>query len=679
MHERDRDRIETPRRSLPWIGGRWIAESLALAAAYALLGGLAWEAPRSPGPASVWSPALYTFASLLALGVVLIRGERLALGVWLGAFALACFTSERASFGVEGDGLPIASLGFAFGSASLTTLAVFLAAYLRRGSADLASLVGARWPESGRTPEWEQTHSRFQAIMDASTQTSIIATDVRGLITVFNAGAERMLGYTAAEMVGKKTPEVIHLAEEIEGHGRILAASLGYEVKGFEVFVELARRGGHDEREWTYVTKQGQRLTVNLTVTSQRDARGRIIGYLGVAVDISASKRAERALHESRDRLELALRNASHGIWQWDIVSGQVALDDHWHSLQGYRPNEAPAQVESWRRSIHPDDRREVFAALERHLKLPDQPFDVQYRCQRKSGDWIWINSRGRVDRWGDDGQPIRMTGTIHDISDRKLSELLLTSRAEELARSNAELEQFAYVASHDLREPLRMVQSFCGLLRDRYRGRLDERADKYIELAVDGAQRMQLLIDDLLEFARVGRSNERRGPVELNEVLGRALANLQVAIDESNARIEATPLPRVEGDEFRLIQLFQNLIGNAIKFRGVDPPQVQIEAEQEGGEWRIAIRDNGIGVAPQHFSRLFTLFQRLHAREDYPGTGIGLALCKRIVEMHGGRIGIESQVGQGTTIHFHLRAEPGVSRSATLVEADAPLEEAVA
>jgi light-regulated signal transduction histidine kinase (bacteriophytochrome) len=244
---------------------------------------------------------------------------------------------------------------------------------------------------------------------------------------------------------------------------------------------------------------------------------------------------------------------------------------------------------------------------------------------------------------------------SVIDISIRKQAEQDFRRSADELARSNAELEQFAYVASHDLREPLRMVQSFCGLLKDRYSDKLDEQANTYINFAVDGATRMQWLVDDLLEFARIGRSNERLESVSLDDVLRQALTNLEAAIVESGATIEFDRLPTIRGDAIRLTQVFQNLIGNAIKFRGASPPAIQVTACREGDAWRITVADNGIGIDPKHFHRLFVVFQRLHTKEEYPGTGIGLALCKRIVELHGGRIWLESQPGRGTSFHFRL------------------------
>jgi signal transduction histidine kinase len=223
------------------------------------------------------------------------------------------------------------------------------------------------------------------------------------------------------------------------------------------------------------------------------------------------------------------------------------------------------------------------------------------------------------------------------------------------LVHSNRELEQFAYVASHDLQEPLRAVNSYAQLIVRKYQGNLDAKADKYLGYIMEGATRMQQLIDDLLSFSRVGTRSKVLEPIDCDRVLSQVLDNLQVAIAESNAVVTHEPLPTVLGDEIQLIQLLQNLINNAIKFRREEPPRVHVSAVNRDNEWIFSVRDNGIGMEADYFERIFIIFQRLHSRSEYPGTGIGLAVCKKIVERHAGRIWVESTLGVGTTFYFTI------------------------
>jgi light-regulated signal transduction histidine kinase (bacteriophytochrome) len=250
------------------------------------------------------------------------------------------------------------------------------------------------------------------------------------------------------------------------------------------------------------------------------------------------------------------------------------------------------------------------------------------------------------------------VSNIARDVSGRKRAEEL-ARRADDLARSNADLEQFAYVASHDLQEPLRMVTSYCDLLQRRYAGKLDGDADDFIAYAVDGARRMQELVRGLLAYSRVGPHGKTLQPVDVGSVLSRALANLKVAIDESGAVVNRGKLPVVTADPTQLEHVLQNLIGNAIKFRRDDePPRVHVRAVRRGEWWQLSVRDNGIGIDQQYSDKVFAIFQRLHGRGKYPGTGLGLAIAKKIIERHGGRIWFESVPGEGSTFHFTLPAE---------------------
>ena len=250
--------------------------------------------------------------------------------------------------------------------------------------------------------------------------------------------------------------------------------------------------------------------------------------------------------------------------------------------------------------------------------------------------------------------QRIRFYGL--ETTDRKQAEEAIQRAAEQLKRSNEELEQFAYVASHDLQEPLRVVTGYVQLIDRKYKGRIDADADQFLHYIVDGVQRMQQLITDLLEYSRVGTRGRPFQTVSLGAVMDRVQANLKRVIDESGATVtHDDPLPSVVADETQLVQLFQNLIGNGIKFHGDRPPEIHVSARREGCHWIISVRDNGIGIEPQYWEQIFVIFQRLHTRQKYAGTGIGLAICKRILERHGGRIWLDSQPGQGTTFYVTL------------------------
>jgi light-regulated signal transduction histidine kinase (bacteriophytochrome) len=248
------------------------------------------------------------------------------------------------------------------------------------------------------------------------------------------------------------------------------------------------------------------------------------------------------------------------------------------------------------------------------------------------------------------------VTAAIRDITTRKEAEAHLLRKVDELNRSNEELGQFAYVASHDLQEPLRMVASYTQLLSRRYKGKLDSDADEFIAFAVDGASRMQRLIQDLLAYSRVGTKAQELLDISSEEALQQALVNLRGAVEESGAVVTHDPLPTVLADEMQLIQLFQNLIGNGIKYQNPGIPRVHISAVRNGEQkWIFSVKDNGLGIDSQYFEKIFGMFQRLHKREEFAGTGIGLAICKKIVERHGGGISVVSQPGQGSTFRFAL------------------------
>jgi light-regulated signal transduction histidine kinase (bacteriophytochrome) len=290
------------------------------------------------------------------------------------------------------------------------------------------------------------------------------------------------------------------------------------------------------------------------------------------------------------------------------------------------------------------------------------RPFhDLEYGRVDADGKVRYLSTSGHP-VFDESGRFTGYRGVGRDITERKTAEAALQAahedlerKARELARSNAELEQFAYVASHDLQEPLRMISSYTQLLERRYAGKLDDDAREFMQFIVGGAARMKQLIEDLLAYSRVGTRTRPLQVLSMQGVFDRAVSNLRAAIEASGAVVTAGDLPSVLGDEIQLVQLLQNLVGNAIKFRGDQPPRIHVDAVESEADWQFRVRDNGIGIETAYFDRIFMVFQRLHTRDEYDGTGIGLAICKKVVDRHGGRLWVESTPGAGSTFHFTL------------------------
>ncbi len=375
-----------------------------------------------------------------------------------------------------------------------------------------------------------------------------------------------------------------------------------------------------------------------------------------MAADVTQREEMEQALRESRERLSLALDGAELGMWDWNIETGELVLNERWAEMLGYTLADVDPHIRFWGNLLHPDDAPVVMEVLDAHLEGHTPVYQTDYRLRTKSGKWKWILDTGKVLLRDEDGQALRAVGTHQDITERKRAEEKLKRYADNLKRSNDELERFAHVISHDLHEPARMVKSYLELLERRYQGQLDEKAHEYIDYAVDGAARMQEMIDALLNLFRVGTQDKRFLPTDVERVVKRTLTSLDRVIEEAGAEVFYDPLPTVLADKAQLAQVFQNLIANAIKFRrdGV-APEVYISSLRQDNMWVFSVVDNGIGIDPEQAGRIFQIFQRLHTREEYPGLGMGLALSKRIVEHHGGRIWVEPTSREGATFRFSI------------------------
>jgi PAS domain S-box-containing protein len=477
-------------------------------------------------------------------------------------------------------------------------------------------------------------------------QHAIVAmTDVKGSITYVNDKFCAISKYSREELLG-------------QDH-RILNS--GYHPKEF--FQQMYRtiaQGGVWRGEIRNRTKDGSFYWVDSTIVGFAGADGKLEKYVAIRADITERKRAE----EVRERLAAVVESSDDAIIG-KTLDGVITTWNHGaEKVFGYPVSEAvgkPMQM------LVPPERANEEADILARVERGESVEHFETVRVRKDGKGIDVSVTISPIR-DSSGAIVGVSKVARDISERKRAEQRLADKVEELARSNRDLEQFAYAASHDLQEPLRMVASYTQLLAERYGGKLDENADKFLGYAREGALRMQVLIRDLLTFSRVVQAGVPRKNVDCDVALEEALQSLTAAIEESGTVVTHTALPNVWADQTQIVQVFQNLIGNAIKFHNGAPPQCAVSAEKSGCNWLFSVSDNGIGIAPEYAENIFVVFQRLHARTEYPGNGIGLAICKKIIEHYGGTIWVESKVGEGSTFKFTLPAaapeEEGRARS---------------
>lgn len=481
---------------------------------------------------------------------------------------------------------------------------------------------------------------RFHGIFDSAFQfVGLLAPD--GTVVEANRTALEFAGVGAEAVVGRpfwETPWWRHSeAERLRLQEAVAAAADG-------AFVRY---------ETEHVGADGRSINIDFSLKPIRDADGRVVLLIPEGRDVTEAKRTAARLRESEELFRKAFEHSGIGM-------ALVGLDGRWLRVNralcqivGYEPEELLAL--SFQDITHPDDVGADLALAEELVAGTRESYQLEKRYVHRDGHLVWIRLNGSLVR-DESGAARFFIAQIEDVTARQESEAALRRRTAELARSNEELEQFAYVASHDLQEPLRAVASFTSLLAERYGDRLDERAHTWIHYAVDGARQMQVLISDLLALSRVGSRARPFAPTRLDVVVAEVLRSLAPAIEQAGGEITVAPLPIVEGDASQLAQLFQNLLANAVKFHRADTaPRVHVSVAGTDEEWIFSVRDNGIGVEPRFAERIFVIFKRLHTREEYPGTGIGLAICKKIVERHGGRIWIEPAEGGGADVRFSL------------------------
>src|ERR1700723_1747501 len=481
---------------------------------------------------------------------------------------------------------------------------------------------------------------RYRGLLEAAPDAMVVVNQ-GGEIVLLNVQAEKQFGYRRDELLGQKVKNIIPrgfaerlIADEKRSVEDALAQQIG---TGIELIA---------------LRKNGTEFPIEIMLSPLDSAEGILV--TAAIRDISVRKEAEKHLARMEGRYRGLLEAAPDAMvvvnQKGDIVLLNVQAEKqfgyHRDKLVGQRmKNIIPA---GFAERLIADALRSTEDALAQQIGT-----GIEITGRRKDGTEFPIEIMLSP---LESAEGVLVTAAIRDITTRKVAEAHLLYKVEELNRSNEELGQFAYIASHDLQEPLRMVASYTQLLARRYKGRLDSDADEFITFAVDGANRMQGLIQDLLAYSRVGTKGKELRETSSEEALQRAILNLRGAIADSGAMVTHDLLPPVLADETQLVQLFQNLIGNAIKYQNSGVPRIHISAiKNGGGKWTFSVRDNGLGIDPQYFERIFVMFQRLHKREEFAGTGIGLAICKKIVERHGGEISVQSQPGKGSTFSFAL------------------------
>jgi PAS domain S-box-containing protein len=481
---------------------------------------------------------------------------------------------------------------------------------------------------------------RYRGLLEAAPDAMVVV-NPRGDIVLLNVQAEKQFGYRRDELVGQKVKNIIPegFAERLIADGlRSAADALAQQIgTGIEL---IARR------------KDGTEFPIEIMLSPLDSAEGILV--TAAIRDISVRKEAEKHLARMEGRYRGLLEAAPDAMVVVNQAGDIVLLNVQAEKQFGYHRDELVGQrmkniiPTGFAERLIADALRSAEDALAQQIGT-----GIELTARRKDGTEFPIEIMLSP---LESAEGVLVTAAIRDITMRKVAEAHLLYKVEELNRSNEELGQFAYIASHDLQEPLRMVASYTQLLARRYKGRLDSDADEFITFAVDGANRMQRLIQDLLAYSRVGTKGKELLETSSEEALERSLLNLRGAIADSGALVTHDPLPAVLADEMQLVQLFQNLVGNAIKYQKAGVPKIHVSASKNGGaKWTFSVQDNGLGIDPQYFERIFVMFQRLHKREEFAGTGIGLAICKKIVERHGGTISVESQPGHGSTFRFAL------------------------
>ena len=491
--------------------------------------------------------------------------------------------------------------------------------------------------------------TQFNNEMVDSATYLIIALDTQGLVLLFNTEAEKILGYEAEEVIDKQYMLDWYDPLEIEEYTNAIRTRLkNNDLSNFNAFTFEANDKGRFENEWSILRKDGTCFPGRLSITPRFNPNGELEGYLCIIKDLTEQKQQEAKLRTSEETFRLTMQESPIGI-------ALVSLEGHWMKVNealceliGYTQQELLRT--DFQTITHPDDLATDLGLVQQVLDGSIKSYALEKRYFHKKGYQIKILLHVALIRY-EDGTPKHFISMIQDVTERD-------RLMEQLRHANIELEQFAYVASHDLQEPLRMVTSFVSLIGTEYEDKLDAIGREYITISVDAAKRMQTLINDLLDYARSGRESQVNVTINSDTEMKHVLQNLANLIKGTHAKVTVGTLPKISGNPVEFLRLMQNLIGNGIKFHRKDvQPEIEVAAIREQENWVFSVKDNGIGIKQDYLEKIFQPFKRLHTQEEYHGSGIGLAVCRKIVENLGGRIWIESAYGSGSTIYFSVPA----------------------
>jgi PAS domain S-box-containing protein len=378
-----------------------------------------------------------------------------------------------------------------------------------------------------------------------------------------------------------------------------------------------------------------------------------IISTFFVMLLLSQSLKTARRLEKSEERLKLSQKLANIGSWDRNIVKNRIRWSETVKHIFGFAENAAPEFYDVFLQIIHPEDRDLVINSVNSCIEQK-KDYEIEYRITTAKGTMRWVYETGNV-LFNKKGKPIRMLGMVRDITERKITEMKSIKHLAEVERSNEDLNDFAAIVSHDLREPLMTIAAFLQLINKKYGDKLDKKGMDYLLRSINSAKRLHEMIDDLLSYARIATERKTFSVCNANDILNNAVENLYTKIKESDARITYETLPHIIADKLQIERIFQNLIGNSLKFCDNKEPLIHVAWKEQDGYHEFSVKDNGIGIEQQYHERIFNIFTRLHGREDYDGSGIGLAACGKIIERHGGRIWLESGPGKGTIFYFTL------------------------